>query len=284
MSPEIPSEKPAPPPGYVPPSPPVMAPVPHAAPPGLVLASSTPASSIPTPQLEGYTHAYGITISPKVIVWLPPVLLTIAVICIFFRWTGAYLGGYPVYSQTPLQAVFGGLNRNFPLEVKTMWPTTWLGKIPSDWLILVPYILLLLVATVIAWADRALHGMEPKSFPPIAKIWPWRKAFIGVLASLAFGLICIQLINGFGMERAIRDMVRENPELAKQREVAAGKPAELAAVEFSEKTEMAKYNLEHTGWEDLSLTCTLLAIVAVFLSIPLEKRGNKPPPKILLHY
>ncbi|MBA4192572.1 MAG: hypothetical protein C0467_31780 [Planctomycetaceae bacterium] len=280
MSPEVPPEKPVPPPGFVLPPPPV-APAPHAAPPGLVLASS---ASAPTPQMQGYTHAYGITISPKVIVWLPAVLLTITFFCTFFRWTGSYLGGHPVYSQSPWQAIFAGVSRNFALEVNMPGSGAWLDKVASDWALLVPYMLLLMIAAGIAWADRGFRGIDPRRFPPIAGIWPWRKALIGVLASLALILVTAQLMNGFGMERAIRKMVRENPDLAKAREDAAGSPAKLAAVENKEDSELAKYNLEETGWRDLALFCNLLAIVTVFLSIPMEKRGDRPPPRIVLHY
>lgn len=282
MSPETASDKPVPPPGFVPPSPPV-APPPHGAPPGLVLAASTPSAAVP--ELPGgYTHAYGITISPKVIIWLPAVLLTITLFCTFFRWTGSYLGGHPVYSQSLWQAVFAGVSRNFALEKSMQVSTAWLNNIPSDWLLLVPSFFLLMFAAGIAWADRGFRGVDPQRFPPITRIWPWRKALIGALASLAFLLINIQSLKGFGMERAIRDMVRENSELTKARENAAGKPADLDEIQYREETEMRKYNLERTGWQDLALTCNLLAIVTVFLSIPLEKRGNKPPPKIVLHY
>ena len=284
MSPEIPSDKPVPPPGFVPPSPPV-APAPHLAPPpGLVLASSASHAPTPAPQVEGYTHSIGFAISPKLIMWLPAVLLTIAFFCTFFRWTGSYLGGHPVYSQSPWQAVFAGVSRNFALEANMPGSGVWLDKVTSDWMILVPYMLLLIFATGVAWVERGFRGIDPRRIPPIAGIWPWRKAFIGILASLAFVLICMQLVNGFGMERAIRKMVRENPELAKAREDAANSPAKLAAVENKEDSELAKYNLEETGWQDLSLFCNLLAIVTVFMSIPMEKRGDKPPPRVMLHY
>lgn len=282
MSPDVPSEKPAPPPGFVPPQPPAVAPAPHAppAPPGLVLANS----SAPTTQLAGYTNTIGITISPKVIVWLPAVLLTIVFFCTFFRWTGSYLGGHPVYSQSPWQAVFASVSRNFALEANMPGSGVWLDQVTSDWLLLVPYLLAILAAAVIAWTDRVAHDLAPGLIPPLTGLWPWRKTVVGVLATLAFVLVCSQLLNGFGMERAIRKMVRDDPALAKAREEAANSPARLAAIENKEDSELAKYNLEETRWQDLALLCNFLAIVTVFLSIPLEKRGDKPPPKILLHY
>ncbi|MFO0825557.1 MAG: hypothetical protein U0792_20955 [Gemmataceae bacterium] len=78
-----------------------------------MLASSYALTPAPTPQQASYTHAIGITISPRVIVWLPAVLLTIVFFSTFFRWTGSYLGGHPVYSQSPWQAVFASVSRNF---------------------------------------------------------------------------------------------------------------------------------------------------------------------------
>ncbi|WP_439620621.1 hypothetical protein [Gemmata sp.] len=278
MTPDVPS----PPPGFVPPSPLTL--------PGVTAVQLAPppyyaaqGASAPTP-LAGYTRSLGFTISPNVILWTPAVLLTVAFFCTFFRWTGSYLGGHPVYSQSPWQAVFGSVSRNFALEANMPVSGAWLDKVTSDWLMLLPYLFLLLAATVIAWADRGFQALDPRKVPPIAGIWPWRKAVVGVLASLALVLVVSQLVSGFGMERAIRKMVRENPELAKQREEAANSPAKLAAVENREDSELAKYNLESTGWRDLAVLCNLLAIAAVFLSIPLEKRGDKPPPRVVLHY
>jgi hypothetical protein len=34
----------------------------------------------------------------------------------------------------------------------------------------------------------------------------------------------------------------------------------------------------------LALTCNLLAVLAVIARLILDRRGNKPPPKLLLHY
>ncbi|VTU01556.1 unnamed protein product [Gemmataceae bacterium] len=275
MTPDVP----APPPGFVPPAPPVTA-VQLAPPPQYAAAGQTAA---PTPP-AGYTRSIGFTISPHVILWSPAVLLTVAFFCTFFRWIGSYLGGHPVYSQSPWQALGGWVSRNFALEASMPVSTAWLNNIPSDWLILLPYLFLLLAAAVAAWADRGLQAVDPRKVPPIAGLWPWRKPVVGVLASLAFVLVCSQILNGFGMERAIRKMVQDDPELVKLREGAAGKPADLKKVAYREETELAKYNLEKTGWQDAAVLSNLLAIVAVFLSIPLEKRGNKPPPRVVLHY
>ncbi len=275
MSPETPQ----PPPGFVPPPPPVTA-TPQAP---YMPASGGMPSAIPDPQLVGYTKAHGITITPTVVAWLPAVLLTLTFLCTFFPWMGSYVGGYPVHSQSPWRAVFGSVSRNYSLE-QNMPDPGWIDKVTPDWPLMVPYLLLIFLAAGIAWADRGLHGIDPRKIPPIEKLWKWRKALIALLAALALTLVTVQITRGFGMERAIRTMVRANPELAKAREEAKDSPARLAAVENREDAELAKYNLSRTWWQDIAMTSNLLAVLMVILSIVLDRRGNKPPPKILLHY
>lgn len=264
---------------------PPVAPPPHEAPAGYVPPAPPAPASAPSPQVAGYTRSVGITFSPRVVAWFPAVFLTVAVFCTFFRWIGSYLGGYPVYSQSPIRAIFGSVTRNFDLEKNMPGGGAWLDRVQSDWGLMLPFELFLILATVIAWADRGLLTLDLRRMPPtFARLWPWRRTVILVLAGFALLLVVIQVGRGFGMERAIRAQVRENPDLVKAREAAAGSPALLAAVENQEDAELAKYNLERTWWQDIGLTCIVLAVVFVCVSILLEKRGSKPPPKLLLHY
>jgi hypothetical protein len=267
LSPTAPPIAPVTPPGVAPPSPPVPA-----------------AAAVPTPTGEGYTRSCGITISPRLVAWLPAVLLTITFICTFFPWLGAYLGGYAVYSQSPWRALFGNASPNPVLAQYMPGDGAWLARVPADVGLMLGFLFFLIVALLFAWADRGLHSLDPRKVPPLAKLWPWRKTVITVAGGLAFVFVVIQLSNGFGMERAIRKSVRDNPEIAKAREEATGSPSKEAAVENRVDAEIAKFNLERTWWQDIAVVCLFVAVLAALLSIVLEKRGNKPPPKILLHY
>lgn len=264
----------------VPPRPPEAAPAPA----GYVTPAPPAAPAAPSPQVAGYTRTIGITLSPRVIAWLPAILLTVAFLCTGFRWIGSYLGGYPVYSQSPVRAIFGSVSRNFALEPNMPGGGAWIDNVKSDWGLMLPFMILLFLAAGIAWADRGFSGLNPRNIPPLAKVWAWRRTLIAGLAGLALLLVVIQVSRGFGMERAIRAMIRENPELVKAREAAAGSPAKLAAVENQEEAELAKFNLERTWWQDIALAGTALAVIALCVTILLERRGAKPPPKILLHY
>jgi hypothetical protein len=266
MSLENPADRPVPPPGLVP----------------------TPAVSPPTPSATtallplGYTKTHGFNISPHLVAWLPAILLTLTFICTFFPWVGMYRGGAAVYSQGPWRALFGYPTRNIELESLMLTPSGWLDKVKSNWELMIPYLLSLFAAVALAWADRGIRVFDPRKIPPLVKIWPWRHAVIAVLAGFAFALMSIQVSWGFGLERAIRRVVSED--FAKAREAAADSPSELFKLKYSEDQEFKKFNLEHTSWLCLGLTSNFLAVLAMLAHIGLDKRGSKPPPRIVIQY
>jgi hypothetical protein len=269
-----PQNPPAPPPGYVPPS--------QAAAGTGFLQPAPTSAHLEVPVVAGYTRSIGITLSPRVLSWLPAVLLLLSLVFTCFPWVGSYAGGSAVYSQRPWGAVFGVVSRNFALEKAVTIPAGWLDKVRSDWELMVLYLLLLLLATALAWADRGLHAFDPRNIPPLAKVWPHRLTVICALAAMALILSLIQVYNGFGMERAIRKAVSE--QFVGEREKAVNSPAQLAGVEYEVQQAYDRYNLERTTWMYLALVCNLLAVLAIMIRMILERRGTKPPPKILLHY
>jgi hypothetical protein len=210
------------------------------------------------------------------------VLLLFTIVFTCFPWVGSYAGSSAVYSQRPWGAMFGSVSRNFTLEKIVGIPAGWLDKVRADWELMVPYLLLLLFVTALAWAERGLHAFDPRKIPPLAKVWPHRHTVIFGLAGFVFVLGLIQVTNGFGMERAIRKQVVE--QFAPAREAAANSPADQASLDWAVEQTYAKYNLERTSWMYLALTCNLLAVLAVVGRLMLDRRGHKPPPKILLHY
>jgi len=262
-----------------PPVPPGLVPPPHApTPDGFLASAPTPAA---VPAQAGYTHSFGITISPHVIAWMPAALLLFTLVLTCFPWVGCYAGGVAVYSQRPWTAVGGWVSPNYDLEKAVSIPPGWQNKVSSDWVLMVPYLLLVLLACALAWADRGLHAFDPRNIPPLAKVWPHRLTVICVLTTLAFLLAAVQVSNGFGMERAIRKQVSEEF-AAKQQTVT--EPHDKAKLEWQIDQEYSRYKLERTTWMYLALLFNLLAGLAVILRLILDRRGTKPPPKILLHY
>lgn len=267
------------PPGYVPPAPP---PVPPAAPSGSgFLPPATAPAEAPAP--AGYTKSCGITISPHVVAWLPAILLTFVLVLTFFPWVGCYAGGSAVYSQRPWGAAFGASpNRNYKLEEAGTIPGGWIDKMKSDWKLLIPFFLLLFVAIAFAWTERGFRSLDPRKIPPLAKLWPWHNAIVAGCASLAFFLLLLQVFNGFSMERAIKQQIAE--QFAERREKAKDSPATQAKLDYDEERAFEAYNVERTSWLYLALMCGFLAVIAVMTRACLDRRGNKPPPKFVLHY
>jgi hypothetical protein len=268
--PEVPA---APPPGFVPPSAPV-------APSGFL----PPTASGDVPAAGGYAHARGITISPQVFSWLPAVLLLFTVVLTFFPWVGVYAGGTAIYWQQPWRAVAGSgaVGRNFALERAVQISTGWLNKVHSDWELMVPFLLCLVLAAALAWADRASHMINPERLKRMERLWAHRQAIIGVLAALAFTFALVQALNGFGMERAIHQTVDE--QFAAARQQAASDPAAQKRIEYDSEVAYKGYNIERTSWLYLALVCNLLAVLALIVRYLLARRGNKHAPRLVLHY
>jgi hypothetical protein len=274
-------DRPAPPPGYVPP------PASNQLEPPL--PPTPPVPSVP----PGYTRSIGLPISPKMVAWLPALCLTLALIATFFSWVGAYAGRYPVYSQGPWRALFGVAERDPDnLEFAKKDPTNlvgqgqWLDKLKSDWGLVLPYLVLLILATVLAWAERGFATLDKNRLPPplrwVTVVWPYRIVVIAALATISFVLIVTQVINGFGLQRAAQLEVKEH--FATDRQKAGASESALADVEILEKKRLDAYHLERTTWLYLGLGLHLLAVLAIVARVRLDARGNKPPPRIVIQY
>jgi hypothetical protein len=161
-------------------------------------------------------------------------------------------------------------------------PPDWLDKVTSDWLLMVPYLLSLLAALVFAWAERLMHSFDQRKFPPMIRLWPWRLQLIVAASGVALFFMLIQLPHGFGLERAMREVVSE--QFSKEREAAAGSQSRLDTVKYNEEQEYAKFNMERTIWLYLGVFCDVLVVIAVLGRIGLERRGTKPPPRIVFQY
>jgi hypothetical protein len=259
---------PAPPPGYVPP----------ATGGGFLPPAGAPDEGTPA----GYAHSRGVTISPQVFSWLPAVLLLVTLVLTFFPWVGVYAGGTSIYWEQPWRAVGGWVGRNFALERAVAISTAWLNNVKSDWEWMVPFLLCLLLATLLAWLDRAGHMIDPNRLRRLEKIWPHRQAIIGALAALAFVFALTQVLFGFGMQRAIRQTVNE--QFAEAREKAKNDPAAEKRIEYDVEAAYRGYNIERTTWLYLALLCNLFAVLALVVRYLLARRANKPPPRLVLHY
>lgn len=171
---------------------------------------------------------------------------------------------------------------NFELARLMETPAGWLDKMNSNWQLMLPCLMSLVAAFVLAVAERGFRALDPRKIPPLARLWPWRMWVLVGLSALAFTLMVLQASYGFGLESAIRKVVTEK--LSEEREKAAGSPSELWGVEYKEKLLYEKFNLEHTTWFYLGIAANFLAVLALLVRIDLDKRGSKPPPRLVIQY
>jgi hypothetical protein len=297
----------APPPPPPPAAPPVAPPVPAASPtqpaayvstppPGLVPTALAPPAAAVAPESPvpaGYTRSVGIVLSPRVVAWLPAVCLTVAFLLTFFPWVGSYFGDNAVYSQGPWRMVVKSVNRDYSLEVvaseKIKGFGAWLDSLPYNWELMLPFLLLLFAATLLAWADHFIAAPPPPNrLPPplrwVNTIWPHRAAILSGLAAISLVLVLSQAVRGFGIESAVGQAVRNSPQLVEARQKAGGSAADQAKVDMMEQQELDKYRLRRTMWFYLSVGFHMLAVVGIAARAGLARRGNKPPPRIVIQY
>jgi hypothetical protein len=276
-----PIDRPAPPPGLVPPTYPS---------PSTQLEPPLPAAPPPPPIPYGYTQSRGITISPTVLAWIPAVCLTVIFFLTFFPWVGSYVGSTAVYSQNAWQEMAGSQSSDQALvSLMKKQPgglDRVLDKVKGSVAVMLPYFLALIFAIIIAWAERMVATLDrnrlPTQFRWVASVWPYRIPIVAGLSTIVLLLLVIQMSRGFGLERAFRQAVSEK--FAELREKNANSPQAQEEIDYNEQQELARYNLERTTWLYLALLLNILVVLAMIVRAWLDRRGNKPAPRIVFQY
>ncbi len=258
------TSRPAPPPGLVPPA--------EAARPPLGDAPAPPTASGP-----GVT----LTLSPTKLGWLPVACFTLILLLTFFTWVGLFPGGFKAYSQSPWGALARDFDTNpFSEEVLQLEKplATLMGR---NWLLLLPYLVALVAAVVLGWADRAVSATHVTGLPgPVAylrTIWPYRLAVLFALAALTLALLAVQVRVGFGLDTATRQLVADRFAEALQ---ATENSAAKQKILVKQGMELGQYELQTTWWLTLALTLHVVAAVAAGLRLWLDRRGAKPLPRV----
>lgn len=254
-----PAARPTPPPGFVPP----------------VAAPTAPTTS-PDAPADGPGHT--LTLSPTKLGWLPVTCLTLVLVLSFFSWVGHYPGGYMAYSQSPWGALAGNFETNPSSDDVLHLEKPLKAILGSNWLLLLPYLLALVVAVALGWADRALSATPVAALPvPLQGVWPYRAAVLAALAVLTLTLLALQMRLGFGLETATRKMVADQyAEALKAAETSAAEQKILV----KQGMEYGQYAVQTTWWLTLAVTLHAVAAVAALLRLWLARRGTKPLPRI----
>jgi len=230
----------------------------------------------------GYSRTLSLTLRASTLRWGATVLLSLALVCTLFPWVGLFVGGSPVYAQGPWSAAFGRVETNPALVGVVQWPIDWVDRVAPDTEILLPALLLLVLAVVLAWADRSLAPVDLRQNASLARLWPWRRSILLGCTTLVTLLLFLSLWRGWGLERALSSSVNER--FAEEWNRAVHSPSQLALVQYKIDQEFQRYNLKHTFWQWLGLTSLFTALLALLLSWVLERRAHRPPPRLVFQY
>lgn len=266
----------------LPPAPPLLPKLPEP-----TAASVEPEATPSAPTLpSGYTHSRGIALSPCVVAWIPAIALTAILLLTLAPWVGVYPNGVGVYTQGAWRSINGWPTRNIQLEdllLKELPAPSVYDRTGSDWLIMLPYILTLLLAIAFAWVERLESVNKTTGIPKrLPGVWPFRQVIIAGLAGMALLFLTLESTRGFGLERAMHAAVSEKFD-AKRKE-AGTSAGEQTRIDFLEGQELAKYGLERTGWFCLVMCLHVLVLLALLGRLGLERRGSKPPPRLVIQY
>lgn len=254
--------RPAPPPGFVPPTA-AGAPKPMAPPPESVVLTSVERTA-------------GFPLSPTVLGWIPAACLTLVFLLTFFTWVGVYPGGYRAYTQNAWEAAFGSIDSNNFAEEFLKLETDLAKRAPWN-LLLLPFLLGLLAVLALAWGERAVRDPDRIPVPAVKPLWQYRFALIAGLAALLFGLVAFQNRIGFGLETAVRQLTAEK---YAEEQKAADNSAAKQKVAVKEGREVGSYQIQTTSWLALAVAALFVGVVAAGVKFWLDVRGPKPPPRI----
>jgi glucan phosphoethanolaminetransferase (alkaline phosphatase superfamily) len=224
----------------------------------------------------GYRHSATIWISPRFLHWVVPVVVVALFVLLFLPWTGAYPGGYRVYTQNAFQTIWGGASVD-PVGAEALGHVKPYDTVEANQL-MGAYALFVLLALVLALASLWLTPSRAEALPPaVRSLWRWRLQLLGAVALAAFVLLVIQLWIGFGLEEAA--VAKVNRELAGEL-AAARTPEEHQKADIHRGLEMGPFNFRRTLWLHLAVCGHVLLLVGVGLELWLVRRGDRPLPRI----
>jgi hypothetical protein len=257
-------------------------------PPGFIVGARPPASPTATGE---YTHTHGLSLSGVVCEWVPVAGLTLIVFLTFFAWVVIAPGGFRAYSQSPWGSLFRDMTVEPVVDATLDAEKVLRENLRSTWVFLLPYLLLLLALTTLAWVERLFESRKQVAMPSplvwIEPVWPYRIAALTVGAATLLFLIGIQASKGFGLEAATTGAkAAETAKLPgmKDKVEAADTAAKKQAVEIEAAKVGAYLTPEGTTVRAIALWLHVLVPLALLGRVWLARREGQPTPRVELKW
>jgi hypothetical protein len=241
------------------------------------LPNPKPTAPLPPapPPSAGYPHTFAIWISPRVVPLIPPIALAVLFLLLFFPWTGAYPGGYSIFTQSAFGMTWGGYSDDLETlgEPKPFESVGWNP-------LMIFYFLAVLAAVALAAAPFLVAKTSMQMPRGVERIWPWRSAIVGGITACALLILLLQMMIGFGLENALAAPPPQSSENS-----SGGNRADRQPVsKIQQALRTARMNPQRTFWLQMAILCHLVTVASVGLELWLEKRGQQPMPRIEIQW
>jgi hypothetical protein len=257
---------------------------------------SPPPSTAAAPTM-GYTKSYTMSFHPEVVRWVPAVAVVLIFILQFFPWVGVYPGGEAAAWQNGWEAAFGSYGERKDMAELFHFFTAddlkeqnrdvkeekekFKDNHPGFSLLLFFYFLPFFVVTLVVSVGVLVLTIAPRKLPgALESLMQFRWTLVAGLNLITFLFLFLQLVLGFSIENTYREQVS----IQFAREEAANKRARDKRPEVLVKAEenSALQALHRTKSLRLVFLLHVVAIIAAGLMAWVEKRGNRPPPRLVL--
>jgi hypothetical protein len=262
--------------------PPINGPIP-APPPGY-----TPSAQIKNIIPSNYQHSVPFTLSLNVVPWVAVVGLTLIFLLMPFPWCGSYPGGLSAYTQSFWGALGNSMTTQLSAESILKEEANIRGSLRSDWWLMIPYLLCVLVAAGLAWADRLViapdFAFRNGPFNTLrAMVWPRKSLILFALTAVALGLFALESLRGFGLESSCQTVVTNRFE--KKLSEAGTSSVDREKVRYETAIDLARFGLDkgYSYW--LVALAHVVVVAAAGLRLWLDDRGfAKPAPRLMAEW
>lgn len=239
-------------------------------------AASSPAPEAPSIPPAGYTTTRTFLLNPDVLPWIAPVCLVLVFFFSFFNWDGLYPGGYGVYTQSAWGSAFHHFTTDAVGEKVLGVEEALHNNSHASW-VLVLFLLVFLPLLAVAIASVVVPRLQIKLPPAAQQVMPWKSAIIAGGTALALVLLLFQLLLGLGLENGVANMVKAND--ADQAK-AATTSEDFQMLAIREGARISSYRPERTFVLRMTVFLSLVAIAGAGLDFWVERRGNRPRPRL----
>jgi hypothetical protein len=243
----------------------------------------------------GYAQTRMITFSPRVLQWIPAACVVLIFIVQFFPWVGVYPGGVAAAWQGAWGIAFAAYGEEKDMDSVFRFTTDAdLTKSkdakddekvkdnrPGVGVLMIFYLLPFFFVTLIVTVGVVVVTVVPIVLPPSLEQWmTMRWTIVTGLNAVTFLFLVLQLLLGFPLENTLKEWQADRLE----REEKARKDGDVKPPKVVQEARRGVFNqsLHRTFWLYAAVDLHLLAIAAAVMMASMEKRGNRPPPRLVL--